>query len=210
MSTPRVPAQVGTASATPGPCPIHRPTGRVRLLAAALCLVASGAAADGNFLQMDLGPDTADTVVAATRGKVSFGGIYSTYEGGWSAGGNVTRDLQLGDVATLKIGPSFGIGDATEGVALGGKLIVESYRPTGFGFVFLSGQYNTIANDWFTLAQVGNGQGLSVDLTAGGSDTYSEQAAALNFRLNDGPVSLRAGYRFQAESIFFGLSVNTY
>ncbi|EIE48729.1 hypothetical protein AL036_20170 [Salipiger aestuarii] len=171
---------------------------------------ASAVQADGSYFQVDLAPDTSDVVAAATRGKLSFGANYSSYENGWSAGSYLARDFAIEDFGTVKIGPSLVISDARDGMGLGAKLIGERYEPTSFGFVFLSAQYNTIDNDWFALAQIGNGQGHSVDLTAGGSDLYSERSLAINYRLGDGPVSLRGGYRFEAEQVFMGLSVNTY
>ena len=174
-----------------------------------LTAAATTAEADGTFFQLDLASETSDVVFAGTRGKFSYGANYSSYDSGWNAGLQVTRDFVFPDVATVKVGPSLGITDDDD-VDLGLKIIVERYAPTEFGFVFLSGQYNTIQNDWFALAQFGNGKGVSIDLTAGGSDTYSEQSAALNYRLGTGPTSLRAGYRFDAQEVFVGFSVNTY
>lgn len=189
---------------------IKKNTAALVMASGVFWLVAPEARADGTFFQLDLAPHASDAVLGATRGKMSFGANFSTYEGGWSAGAHVTRDFVIGDIATLKVGPSIGSSDAMNGTKLGGKVIVERYQPTDFGFVFLSGQYNSIENDWFTLAQFGNGKGLSVDLTAGGSDTYSEQSVAVNYRFDDGPTSLRGGYRFDAQEFFVGLSVNTY
>ena len=166
--------------------------------------------ADGTFFQLDLAPNASDAVLGATRGKFSFGANYSTFEGGWSAGLHATRDFVIEDVATVKLGASLGSSEALSGVKLGGKIIVERYQPTDFGFVFLSAQYNTIANDWFALAQIGDGEKFSVDFTAGGSDTYNEQSIAVNYRLREGPTRLRVGYRFDAQEVFVGLSVNTY
>ena len=187
-----------------------RPICRALLCASALLCLATGARADGAFFQFDLAPDASDAVLGATRGNLSFGANYSTFEDGWSAGAHVTRDFAVEDVATFKIGPSIGNSAASNGLEFGAKLIVERYQPTDFGFVFMSGQFNTIENDWFALAQIGNGKGLSIDLTAGGSDTYSEQSIAVNYRLDDGPTSLRGGYRFDAQEVFVGMSVNTY
>lgn len=183
---------------------------RLSLAIPLLCLASSAAQADGTFFQLDLGAPTADAVLAATRGKMSYGANYSNYESGWSAGIHVTRDFAIEDFGTLKIGPSLGTSDEVKGIKLGGKIILERYQPTNFGFLFLSAQYNTNENDWFTLAQIGNAQGLSVDLTAGGSDNYSEQSVAVNYRLNGGPTSFRGGYRFDAKEVFIGVSVNTY
>ncbi|WP_332872532.1 hypothetical protein [Pontibaca salina] len=166
--------------------------------------------AEGTFLQLDLASNTSDAVVAATRDKLSFGANYSSYKGGWSAGTYLLRDFAVENIGTAKIGPSLGTSAARRGLSVGIKLVVERYQTTSYGFAFLSGQFNTIDSDWFALAQLGNGQGLSVDLTAGGSDFYSEHSFAVNYQLDDGPVSLRGGYRFKAEEVFLGLSVNTY
>ena len=171
---------------------------------------ASGVKADGYFLQLDLASETSDFVVAATRGNLSFGANYTSYEGGWSLGASVTRDFAIENVGTIKIGPSIGTSEERDDLAFGAKLVVERYMPTSFGFVFLLGQYNTIDDDIFALAQVGNGKGISIDFSGGKSDTYSEQSVAVNYRLGDGPVSLRGGYRFEAEEIFLGVSLNTY
>lgn len=181
------------------------------ILAASLGAVAPAMAqADGTFFQLDLAPNASDAVLGATRNKLSFGANYSRYEDGWSAGLHATRDFVIQDLATVKLGASLGSSEATNGFELGGKIIVERYQPTAFGFVFMSGQYNTIENDWFALAQIGDGEKLSVDFTAGGSDTYSEQSIAVNYRLRDGPARLRVGYRFDAQEVFLGFSVNTY
>ena len=188
----------------------RQPALQTLLITSTLFFLATGARADGTFFQLDLEPDAADAVLGATRGKMSFGANYSTFESGWSVGAYATRDFTIENVATIKIGPSIGNSDASNGLDFGAKLIVERYLPTDFGFVFMSGQFNTIENDWFALAQIGNGKGLSVDLTAGGSDTYSEQSIAVNYRLDDGPTSLRGGYRFDAQELFIGMSVNTY
>lgn len=166
--------------------------------------------ADGTFFQLDLAAHASDAVFGATRGKFSFGANHSTYEGGWSAGLFATRDFVIEDVATIKLGASLGSSEAIDGVELGGKIIIERYQLTDFGFIFLSGQFNTIDNDWFALAQIGDGRKISVDLTAGGSNTYSERAVAVNYRFRDGPTRLRMGYRFDADEVFVGLSLNTY
>ena len=180
------------------------------LLASTFLCLATGARADGDFFQLDVAPNAIDAVLGATRGEISFGANYSFFRGGWSMGAYATRDFALGNVATVKVGPSIGSTSGANGLDFGAKIIVERYQPTDFGFVFLSGQFNTIDRDWFALAQIGNGKGLSMDLTAGGSKFYSEQSVAVNYRLDDGPASPRGGYRFTAREVFVGLSINTY
>ena len=187
-----------------------QPAFQALLISSTLLCFATGAQADGTFFQFDLARNASDTVLGATRGKMSFGANYSIFEDGWSAGVYAARDYTIENVATIKIGPSIGKSDASNGLQFGAKVIVERYQPADFGFVFMSGQLNTIENDWFALVQIGNGKGLSVDLTAGGSDTYSEQSIAVNYRLDNGPTSLRGGYRFDAQEVFVGMSINTY
>ncbi|MHA6344231.1 hypothetical protein [Roseivivax sp. CAU 1761] len=208
-----------SATSKPGPratafdkgSPAGRKSLSVLLLSGSLCALAPGAVwADGTFFQLDLSANASDAVLAATRGSMSFGANHSTYEGGWSAGFHATRDFVIDEVATVKLGPSLGIGEDMNPPEIGGKIIIERYQPMEFGFVFLSGQYNTIASDWFALVQVGDGKKLSVDFTAGGSDTYSEKSIAVNYRFREGPTRFRMGYRFEAQEIFAGISINTY
>ncbi|OWY05287.1 hypothetical protein B6V75_03965 [Thioclava sp. F1Mire-8] len=170
----------------------------------------SPARADGTFLQADLGTNTSDAVFAISRGKVSFGANFSDYEGGWSTGAVVTRDFALGEIGTLKVGPSIGRTLSDDNWRLGVRAGLEHYSPTRFGHVFLLAQYNTIDQDWFALFQAGNRSGLGLELSAGGSDTYSERTIAVTQKIGDGPVSIRAGWRAFAKEAFVGLSINTY
>ncbi|WP_188790666.1 hypothetical protein [Salipiger pallidus] len=184
------------------------------LSASALCgilvLVAPDARADGFFFQLDRTTSTTDAVVAGTRGAFSFGLNRADYDGGWSAGAFVSRDFVLDGVGTLKVGPSIGTSDGDAGVDWGARVVAERYQPTDFGFVFVSAQYDTIDSSWFSVAEFGGTDGLSISVTAGGSDTYSDQTVSLNRKVGDGPFTVRTGYRFESEALFVGLSVNTY
>jgi len=192
----------------------------LRSIPAALCIsgllitgFAAPAAADGEFFQFDLAPDASDAVAAITRGNLNATLGYSTYESGSAANAALTYSLHLGNVATMKLGPSIGMSFGESGdeeMRVGGKLGLESYIPTDFGHLFLLGEYNTIDSNWFVTAQTGFRSGFGVELSAGGSDKYDTQSLALTQKLGGGPVSLRAGYKFVAEEMFLGLSVNTF
>ena len=175
-----------------------------------LWLAAGAASADGTFLQLDLADRTSDAVVAATRGDYSLSANRSSYRSGWSAGAAVTRDLSFDGIVTLKVGPSIGRSAADGEWTPGLRVVAERYLPTSFGFAFASGQYDTVDDAWFGLAQFGNRTGYGMELTAGGSDAYSGRSVALTRRLGEGPVALRAGYRLLADEAFVGLSINTY
>ncbi|OOY06038.1 hypothetical protein [Thioclava sp. F28-4] len=170
----------------------------------------SQARADGTFLQFDAAQNTSDTVFSMSRGKVSFSANFSDYDGGWSTGAAVTRDFALGGIGTLKVGPSIGRTLDDDNWRLGARVGLERYTPTSFGHVFMLAQYNTIDQDWFALFQAGNRSGLGLELSAGGSDTYSERTIAVTQKIDGGPVSIRAGWRALAKEAFVGLSINTY
>ncbi|TNF16419.1 MAG: hypothetical protein EP320_02030 [Rhodobacteraceae bacterium] len=168
------------------------------------------ARADGVFFQVDAAQNTSDTVFSMTRGKVSFGANFSDYEGGWSTGASLSRDFVVDGIGTLKIGPSVGKTLSEGNWRLGAKVAVERYTPTAFGHVFVLAQYNTIGQDWFALFQAGNKSGFGLELSAGGSDTYSERTVAFSKKIGDGPVAIRAGYHVFAEEAFLGFTINTF
>lgn len=177
--------------------------------------IAEFARADGSFLQADVSPSGADAVGTVTRGRLSFGASYNDFDGGSAAGMSLTHAFPLRDVATLKIGPAVSItrddDEGYEGPRAGLKLSLDRYSPTSFGSLYLLGEVNTIDSAWFALVQTGIGDsGYSFEASRGGSDTYDEATLAVNKRLGDGDISLRAGWRIIAEEAFVGFSVNTF
>lgn len=199
--------------------PFRRKARRFLRCALGLMLLAGPAAADGEFLQFDLSEKTTVGVASIARDAFSFGGAYVDYDGGRSLVLHALYAVPLGEGSsptTVRIGPSLGFID--EDVVSGGpdaelglKLAVERYQPTAFGGLFLLADMNTIDSAWFALAQAQlSGPGISVELSAGGSDSYEETTLAVSRRFGTSPVSLRAGYRFDADELFLGLSYNTF
>ena len=202
MASKAEPSRIATATTACG----------LALATAVLCFAAP-VRADGTFAQFDLSEDTADAVVSVGRGRLGFGATYSRYEGGSSATAAITYAFPLGEIGTLKIGPSLGraFGDTdNRDMRVGARVSLERYKSTGFGHVFLLGEYDTIDSNWFAIGQVGLSSGYGIELSAGGSDNYEAQTIALTKRLGAGPVSLRAGYKLVTGEIFAGLSINTF
>ena len=187
--------------------------------AAMACVVLSSLApaahADGEFLQIDRSETTATATLSIARGPLTFGANAVSYDGGRTYGTSVTYQLPFAEqFATLRLGPSLGYtkDDGEDGSFEAGlKLVAERYIPTDFGSVFLLADLNSIENSWFVLGQLGLSQpGLAIELSYGESDTYSDTSLAIAKRIGDTPASLRAGYKFDSEEVFVGLSINTF
>ena len=106
------------------------------------------AAADGEFLQADIGGDTQSAVATVVRGSVSYGLNFSKYEDGRSGAASVTYALPIDAPATLRLGPSLGFQDddddeGTE-VTVGLRLVAERYVPADFGSAYLLGDFSTV------------------------------------------------------------------
>ncbi len=176
----------------------------------------SGARADGTFAQFDLSETTASGVFTKTVGSFSFGITAVDFSGGSRQGLNVLYKLPLSwGIATVKLGPSYGRvkldTDASAQTEFGAKVAVERYTAMSFGSVYLLAEMNSVDNAAFVLGQMGlSAPGMSLEISYGESDSYSETTFAVSKRISDGPVSLRGGYRFRAEEVFLGVSVNTF
>lgn len=184
-------------------------------LGVALSLPASIAQADGNYFQLDVARSTSSATASLGRGPFTFGAGAVRYDGGRTYGLSATWQLPLDtSVATIKVGPALGLTrdeSSDESPELGLKVVAERYIPTDFGSVFLLADLNSIDSSWFVLAQFGlAAPDLAVELSHGESDTYSETSVALSRRLQDGPVSLRLGYRLESKEAFAGISINTF
>ncbi|TNC66574.1 hypothetical protein [Rubellimicrobium roseum] len=184
-------------------------------LAAALAVAPAASRADGEFWGVDVSDSTNGGVLAATRGALNFGAGYTDYGDGVSASLSLTRRLPFDfgvQGLTLTAGPAlgFGGGDLSE-VALGLNLGTSRYIPFDWGAVFLQASGGTNRRNFFLQAQLTlSDPGLTFSVSRGGSLDYDETSVAVSRSLGDGPVSLRAGYRFIAEDIFVGFSVNTF
>lgn len=183
-------------------------------LAAMAALCAAPAAADGFFLQSDIGRETQGGVVNLQQGNLSFGANFTRYEGGKEIFVSVLHAVQWGDVAVFKFGPTVGKewdDNGDDDVRLGGRLSIEKYLPTSFGSAYGLINLGTVNSSWFVLAQA-NVQALNggVELSRGGSHNYHETTIAFRKGIGDSPFSLRAGYKFDSEEAFLGFSINTF
>ncbi|KIN72608.1 hypothetical protein [Sulfitobacter guttiformis] len=158
---------------------------------------------------------TSAGTISIARGPLKYGASAVSYEDGSISKLSATYKLPIGEqFPTLRLGPALGYvkEDGADGsVKTGIKLVAERDIPTDFGSVFLLADLNSIDSSWFALAQVGLPKlGLAIELSHGDSETYSETSLAFAKRLGDGPTSLCAGYRFDADEVFVGLSINTF
>jgi hypothetical protein len=176
----------------------------------------TGAQADGTFAQIDISETTTTGVFTTNMGRLSFGITGVDFEGGSRQGLNILYELPLSwEIATVKLGPSYGRvkldPDANAQTKFGAKVVLDRYIRTSFGSVYLLAEMNSVDNAAFVLGQMGlSAPGMSLEVSYGESDSYSETAFAVAKSIASGPVSIRGGYRFRAEEIFLGVSVNTF
>jgi hypothetical protein len=183
---------------------------------AAFCaLVPTAVLADGEYWSIDISQSSRNGVLSAARGELTFGASVTDYGDGVSAGLSLSRRIptDLGiEGLTLSAGPALGLGggDLSE-LQLGLTASAQRYVVTDWGAYFLQASAGTIDRNFFLQAQATiNGPDLTIALSRGGSTEYDETTLSISRPMGDGPVSLRAGYRFQAEEVFIGFSVNTF
>jgi hypothetical protein len=171
--------------------------------------------ADGEYWGVDISESTQGGVLAASRGNWNFGAGYTDYGDGVSASLSLTRTLPwtLGiEGLSMSAGPAlgFGGGDLSE-AELGLNVGIQRYIAFDWGAVFLQASGGTNRKNYFTQAQLTLADpGLTFAISRGASLDYEETSLSVSKQLGDGPVSLRAGYRFNAEEFFVGFSVNTF
>lgn len=188
----------------------------IMALLATLVLAVSPAPgwADGEFAQLDVSASTTGGVASVQRGPLTFGGVVTIPDGDPSATFSATQALNLpvSWAPALRVGPALGLsGDDLADAEAGLRLSAERYTSTDWGSVYGLVDLGTIDRSWFILGQVGLAETqLTLELSRGASDEYEETTIAVSWRLQDSPVSLRTGYRFDASEIFVGVSVNTF
>lgn len=183
----------------------------------ALCLAAGmthAAAADGYFLQADVGGQTQSLVGSAARGPLSFGANLTDHAGGRSGAITAAYAYALPGAATFKAGPILGFtrddGEGTD-VEAGARIAVERWSATSFGSTYWLVEASTPQRSWFLLGQVTFAPAnIGIELSRGGSDTYHETTFAVQRRIGEGPVSLRLGYKLGSDEVFAGFSINTF
>ena len=169
------------------------------------------AAADGEFAQFDYAPNASSLTGTIRRDRVTATIGWSDFDEGHATTlwGNYGVPLVPG--AWLRLGPSLRIDDS-EDVDLGAKIGVERFSMNEQATLFLLGEFNTTAREYLALAQVGHrATGIAAEVSLqGNNDGFREESLALSYQLRDIPVRLRLGYRFDAEEVFVGFSVNTF
>ena len=185
------------------------------ILASALSLLPAMVWADGEYWGVDVSESTQGGVLAASRGDWNFGAGYTDYGDGVSASLSLTRTLPWTfgiEGLSMSAGPAlgFGGGDLSE-VELGLNVGIQRYIAFDWGAVFLQASAGTNRQNYFTQAQLTlSDPGITFAVSRGASLDYEETSLSVSKQLGDGPVSLRAGYRFNAEEFFVGFSVNTF
>lgn len=185
----------------------------VAMLTACVCL-SQQAAADGYFIQLDVGGQTQGLVAAASQGPVGYGVNVTEYEGGRSGAASISYGWSTADIGVLKLGPTIGFdrADSQEtDVQTGIKASLERYSPATFGSTFVLADVSSVNRSWFLLGQLSHQPtGVSMELSRGGSDTYHETTLAVQGRLSDGPLILRLGYKLSSDELFAGIAINTF
>ena len=175
--------------------------------------------ADGEVWGLDISESSTGGVLSASRGELGFGATVTDYEGGVSAGLSLSRSLPYTfGVEGLQLSAGGGLGfsyDDEEGgfsdPRVGLSAGVQRYRSTDFGSIFWQVSLSTIAQARFTQLQIGFDEpGLSLAVSYGASEEYEESSISFSKRLGESPVSLRLGWRVNAEEVFVGFTVNTF
>jgi hypothetical protein len=184
-------------------------------LVVATMMSAGFAHADGEYWAMDVSENTRGGVLSVTKGKVTFVSTVTDYGDGVSAGVSLTQRLPFEhgiEGLTLAIGPAigFGGGDLSE-VEFGVAGSAQRYVPTAWGSYFWQASVGSTNRSFFLQAQATLSEPkITVALSRGGSTLYDETTLSISRQWGESNVSLRTGYRFQAEDLFLGFSVNTF
>lgn len=183
------------------------------LPAAMLACGAPAARADGTFAQIDFADSGISAVAVAARGNWSYGLSRNQYVGGYDWTASVLYRMQFGTgfPVGVQVGPALRT-DADHDTDGGLRLTLDHWQQTDWGHVYLLGDYVSVRNSHFAMVQLGHAAtGLGLELATMGDDAdYQEETAALTYRFGQSPVSLRLGYKMEAEEVFLGLSVNTF
>lgn len=169
------------------------------------------ARADGSFFQLDLADRGSSFTGLVRRGPATVTLGWSEFPAGNAATLWGSYGVSLGDGAWLRAGPAFrrdNQGRRDAGLRVG----VERYSAGERGFLFLLAEGTTIQREYLLLAELGHSaSGTSVGVSVQGNRVgFRERSLVFGYRLPGRPVTLRAGYRTQARSVFVGVSVNTF
>lgn len=172
------------------------------------------AMADGEFFQLDYAPGASSVSASVVRGPFGFGLGWSDFEFGSAVSANATYGVRvpvLGDGAIIRFGPSLRF-DEEDQFDLGVKAVFERWSPTSWGSVFVLTDFNTIQNEYLLLGELSHAaSGLSASLAMQGGDAnFQENTLVVGYGIPQSRVRLRLGYRFDAQQVLVGFSVNTF
>ena len=87
----------------------------------------------------------------------------------------------------------------------------DDHRRNGAAYSFLL-NYNTIQNKYLVLGELSlRLSGLNASFAAqGGDNGFRENTLVLGYATPESRVRLRLGYRFEAQQVLIGFSVNTF
>ena len=170
------------------------------------------ASADGSYLQVDLSGQDLTIVGSEGRGLLTFGATVTRSGDQAGLAARVTRSFDFPLGITGKAGPEVRVSrDAgVQEVDAGLVVSAERWSATSFGSVYWLAEAHSIENAWFSTVQFGFGGAVGLEMSAGGSDTYRDSAVVVTYRIGDGPWGLRGGYRVESETVFLGVTYNTY
>ena len=174
-------------------------------------LTPGAARADGAFIQLDLADRGSSFTGLVRRGPATLTLGWSEFPTGNAATLWGSYGVSLGDGAWLRAGPALRRDNQARRDA-GLRLGVERFSAGPRATLFLLAEASTIQREYLVLAEVGHSASrTSVGVSVQGNRAgFRERSLVVGYRLEGRPVTLRAGYRARARSVFLGVSVNTF
>lgn len=180
-------------------------------------------AADGIFAQFDQSKSGGSAVVAKELGQWQASAAYSQWSrSGKSLSGSLVQNAFTSNEAGTTFKINAGIGAvahrsdpeaiAQGDTAVGLKLSAEVFKQMTVASVYALTEYNTAFHTWLGVLQIKPvNSALGMELTAVGDDRwYVGHKAAVTWRANHSPWTLRVGRQFTDQSNFIGISYNTF
>ena len=173
--------------------------------------LAGPAQADGEFFQADYAENAGSITATVQRDRITVSLGWSESEAGAARSLWANYGLPVAGNTWLRIGPSIRL-DAAATTDWGLRAGLERYTTSGANSLFLLADFNTIQREYLALAQWGHmPTGLAFEVVMQGNDAgYRERSLTASLRIGNGPLRLRAGYRFDSGQPFIGVSINTF
>ena len=189
-----------------------------------MTLVVSQAIADeGMFAQFDQARSGGSAVVAKALGQWQASAAYSQWSSsGKSLSGSLVQNAFNSNEAGTTFKLNAGVGAiahrsdpeaiAQGDTAVGLKLSAEMFKQLTGASVYALTEYNTAFHTWLGVLQIKPvNSSLGMEFTAIGDDRwYVGHKAAITWRVNNSPWTLRIGHQFTDQSNFIGISYNTF